>query len=94
MTKDELAKDIAGKTGIEKITIVRTIDVLMDAVKRNMIKGGNIYLRSFGTFLVKKSAKKTARNISKNTAIIIPEHFIPAFKPAKEFNDKLKVKKN
>ena len=65
----------------------------MDTVKSNMIKEENIYLRSFGTFLVKKRAKKTARNISKKTTIIIPEHNIPAFKPAKEFSGAIKKKK-
>ena len=65
----------------------------MDTVKSNMIKEENIYLRSFGTFLVKKRAKKTARNISKKTQIIIPEHFVPTFKPAKEFVGKIKTRK-
>jgi DNA-binding protein HU-beta len=93
MTKDDLVKDIAGKTGIEKITVVRTLDALMDTIKSNMIKGENVYLRSFGSFLVKKRAKKTARNIRKNTIIIIPEHFVPTFKPAKEFTEKIKANK-
>jgi DNA-binding protein HU-beta len=94
MTKNDLVKDIADKTGVEKIEVLRIVESLMDTVKSNMIKGKNIYLRSFGTFLVKKRAKKTARNISKKTTIIIPEHFAPAFKPAKEFAEKIKAKKH
>ena len=66
----------------------------METVKDNMVKNQNVYLRSFGSFIVKKKAKKTARNISKNTTIIIPEHFVPSFKPAKEFKAQLlKIKK-
>ena len=93
MTKEELAKEIASRTGVEKQLVNKTIESFMEIVKINMTKGQNIYLRSFGTFQVKKRAKKTARNISKNTTIIIPEHYIPAFKPAKEFTDKIKSKK-
>ena len=93
MTKEELAKEIASRTGVEKLLVNKTIESFMEIVKINMTKGQNIYLRTFGTFQVKKRAKKTARNISKNTTIIIPEHYIPAFKPAKEFTDKIKSKK-
>jgi len=85
MTKDDLAKEIANKTGVEKAEVVKTIEALMKTIKSSMVKGQNIYLRSFGTFVVKKRAKKTARNITKKTAIIIPEHFVPTFKPSKEF---------
>ena len=93
MTKADLVKDIAAKTGVEKITVVRIVESLMETIKGNMIKGENVYLRSFGTFLVKKRAKKTARNITKKTEIIIPEHYVPLFKPAKEFAEKIKTKK-
>ena len=65
----------------------------METMKDSMAKNKNIYLRGFGTFLVKKRAKKTARNISKNTTMIIPEHFVPTFKPSKEFLAKLKTMK-
>lgn len=85
MTKDELANEIARKTGVNKFEVIKTIESLMDTIKSNMIKNQNIYLRGFGTFVVKKRAKKTARNISKNTTVIIPEHFVPVFKPSKEF---------
>ena len=64
----------------------------MDTIKSNMIKGENIYLRGFGTFLLKKRAEKTGRNISKNTTVKIPAHMIPAFKPAKEFVAEIKTK--
>jgi DNA-binding protein HU-beta len=65
--------------------VVNTIESLMETIKVSMAKNKNIYLRGFGTFHIKKRAKKTARNISKNTTVIIPEHFIPKFKPSKEF---------
>lgn len=93
MTKDELATEIVRKTGIEKVVVINTIESLMNTIKVNMVKNKNIYLRGFGTFLVKKRAKKTARNISKNTSIIIPEHFVPTFKPSKESVADIKGKK-
>ena len=93
MTKQDLVKDIAKRTGAENIEVTRIIESLMGTVKDNMTKGENVYLRSFGTFFIKKRAKKTARNITKKTTIIIPEHNIPAFKPAKEFLTAIKKKK-
>jgi len=92
MTKDELATEAARKTGIEKVEAIKILETMMDAIRVNMSKNKNIYLRGFGSFLVKKRAKKTARNISKNTAVIIPEHYVPVFKPAKEFVAKVKGK--
>lgn len=94
MTKDELATEICRKTGIEKIQVIRAIESMMETIMTNMSKNKNIYLRGFGTFLVKKRAKKTARNISKNTLIIIPEHFVPTFKPSKKFVADVESKKN
>jgi len=91
MTKADIVNEIAKKTGIEKVTVQRTVEEFMDAVKESMVTGNNVYLRGFGSFIVKKRAKKTARNISKNTTIIIPEHFIPAFKPSKSFINKVKT---
>ena len=91
MTKAEIVNEIAGKTGIEKQKVLLTIEAFMESVKESLSKEENVYLRGFGSFIVKKRAQKTARNISKNTTIIIPEHNIPAFKPAKTFN--LSVKK-
>jgi DNA-binding protein HU-beta len=93
MTKQDLVNEISKKTGIEKLTVEKSIEALMVTVKDSMAKNKNIYLRGFGTFLVKKRAKKTARNISKNTAMIIPEHFVPTFKPSKGFLAKFKAMK-
>lgn len=90
MTKADIVNEIAKNTGIEKVTVQKTVEALMETVKDSMIKGSNVYLRGFGSFIVKKRAKKTARNISKNTTIIIPAHNIPAFKPAKSFITKVK----
>ncbi len=90
MTKADIVNEIAKTTGIEKITVQKTVESFMDAVKNAMAQDKNVYLRGFGSFIVKKRAKKTARNISKNTTIVIPEHFIPAFKPAKVFANKVK----
>jgi DNA-binding protein HU-beta len=92
MTKAEIVADIANKTGIEKVAVQATVEAFMEAVKGSLINGENVYLRGFGSFTVKKRAQKTGRNISKNTTIIIPEHFIPSFKPAKTFVSD--VKKN
>ena len=90
MTKAEIVAEIANKTGIEKVAVQATVEAFMDSVKNSLSNGENVYLRGFGSFIVKKRAQKTARNISKNTTIIIPEHFIPAFKPAKTFVNKVK----
>ena len=92
MTKSDIVTNISDKTGIEKITVQATVEEFMKEVRKSLEGGKNVYLRGFGSFIVKKRAQKTGRNISKNTTIIIPEHFIPAFKPAKSFTEK--VKKN
>ena len=90
MTKAEIVSEIAKKTGIEKKDVLNTIEAFMEAVKESLTKEENVYLRGFGSFIVKKRAQKTARNISKNTTIIIPAHNIPAFTPAKTFNISVK----
>jgi DNA-binding protein HU-beta len=90
MTKAEIVAEIASKTGVEKIAVQASIEAFMESVKGSLAVGQNVYLRGFGSFIVKKRAKKTGRNISRNTTIIIPEHFIPAFKPAKTFINKVK----
>jgi DNA-binding protein HU-beta len=90
MTKADIIAEIAAKTGIEKGDVQETVEAFFKVVKNSMVQGENVYVRGFGSFIVKKRAKKTARNISKNTAIIIPEHFVPSFKPAKVFIDKVK----
>lgn len=90
MTKADIINEISKDTGIEKVSVQRTVEAFMDSVKNSLEEGNNVYLRGFGSFIVKKRAEKTARNISKNTTIIIPEHSIPAFKPAKVFVNKVK----
>lgn len=90
MTKADIVNEISKNTGIEKVTVQKTVEAFMDAVKKSLVKGNNVYLRGFGSFIVKKRAQKTARNISKNSTIIIPQHFIPSFKPAKTFVEKVK----
>ncbi|OFX21752.1 MAG: integration host factor subunit beta [Bacteroidetes bacterium GWA2_31_9] len=91
MTKADIINEISKKTGVEKVTVQKTVEAFMESVKDSLVKGNNVYLRGFGSYIVKKRAKKTARNISKNTTIIIPEHFIPSFKPAKTFVNKVKT---
>ena len=90
MTKAEIVAEIASKSGIEKVAVQSTVEALMESIKGSLSKGENVYLRGFGSFIVKKRAQKTGRNISKNTTIIIPAHNIPAFKPAKVFVNQVK----
>ena len=90
MTKADIVNEISKNTGIEKITVQKTVESFMEVVKDSLTKEKNVYWRGFGSFIIKKRAQKTARNISKNTTIIIPEHFIPSFKPAKSFVSKVK----
>ena len=92
MTKADIVSEIAESTGIEKVEVQRTLEAFMHSVKSSLSSGDNVYLRGFGSFIVKKRAQKTGRNISKNTTIIIPEHFVPAFKPAKTFVEEVKDK--
>lgn len=90
MTKADIVNEISKSTGIEKVTVQKTVEAFMDAIKASLSKGKNVYLRGFGSFVVKERAEKTARNISKNTTIIIPAHNIPSFKPSKTFTVKVK----
>ncbi len=92
MTKADLVNEISKKTGIEKVLVKEVIEAFMDSVKQALVEKNNVYLRGFGSFIIKKRAQKTARNISKNTTIIIPEHYIPAFKPSKAFLNEVKEK--
>ena len=92
MTKAEIVAEIANKTGIEKVSIMAAVEAFMETIKGNLCKGENVYLRGFGSFIVKRRAEKTGRNISKNTTIIIPAHNIPSFKPAKTFVTEVKTK--
>ena len=87
MTKADIVSEISKKTGIDKSTVLTTVEAFMAVVKDSLAGGNNVYLRGFGSFILKKRAPKTARNITKNTTIIIPEHYIPAFKPAKSFGN-------
>ena len=92
MTKAEIVSSISEKSGIEKGDVLATVEAFMDDVKGSLEKGENVYLRGFGSFIIKKRAEKTGRNISKNTTIKIPAHNIPAFKPAKVFVEGVKSK--
>lgn len=90
MTKAEIVTKIAEKTGIDKADVYTTVEAFFTVVKNSMADGENIYVRGFGSFINKKRAKKVGRNISKNTAMIIDEHYIPSFKPSKIFVEKIK----
>ena len=92
MTKAELVNAIANKLGTEKNETQRIIEAFMQEIRTTMYNGDNVYLRGFGSFIIKTRAAKTGRNISKNTAIQIPAHNIPAFKPSKTFVEKVKSK--
>jgi len=92
MTKAELVNAIANKLGTEKNETQRIVEAFMQEIRSAMYNGDNVYLRGFGSFIIKTRAAKTGRNISKNTAIQIPAHNIPAFKPSKTFVEKVKTK--
>ncbi len=92
MTKAEIVADISEKTGIEKVVVLTAVEAFMNSVKSSLEEGENVYLRGFGSFIIKERAEKTGRNISKNTTIIIPAHNIPSFKPAKTFVERVKTK--
>ena len=92
MTKADIVAEIAEKTGLEKVDVQSIVEAFMKEVKESLEGGENVYLRGFGSFIIKERAKKTGRNISKNTTIIIPAHNIPSFKPAKVFVDGVKTK--
>ena len=85
MTKADIVNEIAKSTGVEKVQVQQIVEAFMESVKDSLAANNNVYLRGFGSFILKRRAEKTARNISKDTTIIIPAHNIPAFKPAKEF---------
>ena len=90
MTKIELVREIAAKTGLENKDVLVIVESLMQTIKASMSEGEEVFLRGFGSFIIKHRADKTARNISKNTTVIIPAHDIPSFRPAREFMEKLK----
>ena len=90
MTKAEIVKEISKSTGIEATTVSAVVEGFMEAVKGAMANGENVYLRGFGTFAIQTRAQKTARNITKNTTVIIPEHKVPTFKPCSDFKNMVK----
>ena len=92
MTKADIVAEITEKTGLEKVDVQTTVEAFMEEVKTALETGENVYLRGFGSFIIKERAEKTGRNISKNTTIIIPAHNIPSFKPAKVFMEGVKAK--
>ncbi len=90
MTKADIINEITATTGVAKKDVTVTVEALMKVIRDAMCDGENVYLRGFGTFVVKKRAEKTARNISKNTTLTIPAHNYPGFKPAKSFQQRMK----
>lgn len=90
MRKADLVTAISEKTGIAKVDVLVTLETFFKEVKDTLTDGENVYIRGFGSFVVKKRAKKIGRHIKKNVAIEIPEHFIPSFKPAKVFVEQVK----
>lgn len=90
MRKADLINKISEKTNISKVDVLVTLETMFKEIKSSLAKGENIYVRGFGSFITKKRAAKIGRNIKRNVAVQIPEHFIPAFKPAKEFMQEVK----
>ena len=90
MTKAEIVNEVAKATGIEKVAVQTVVEAFMESVKNSVTKGNPVYLRGFGSFIIKHRAQKAARNITKKTTMVIPAHDIPAFKPAKVFISALK----
>ena len=91
VTKADVINEIAEKTGIERKDVQASVEAFFSVVKDNMESGNNIYVRGFGSFVNKKRARKIARNISKNTSIVIDAHFVPSFKPSKSFVERIKT---
>lgn len=85
MTKADIVEQISNETGVDKKTVLTVVESMMATVKQNMVDGNEVFLRGFGSFIIKTRAAKIGRNISLNTSVKIPEHNIPAFKPCKEF---------
>lgn len=94
MTKADIVNEISKGTGVEKAQVQQIVEAFMESIKDSLTSNKNVYLRGFGSFIVKRRAEKVARNISKNTTITIPAHNIPAFKPAKSFAGKVKPMPN
>ncbi|MDD7552817.1 MAG: HU family DNA-binding protein [Candidatus Cryptobacteroides sp.] len=92
MTKAEIVNQVAKATGIEKVTVQSVVEATMDSIKASLVSGEPVYLRGFGSFIIKHRAQKAARNITQKTTLTIPAHDIPAFKPAKSFVEEVKSK--
>ena len=92
MTKAEIVNEVAKATGIEKVAVQTVVEAAMESIKASLIKGNPVYLRGFGSFIIKHRAQKAARNITRKTTMVIPAHNIPAFKPAKTFVNAVKEK--
>jgi DNA-binding protein HU-beta len=90
MTKADIVNEISKNTGIEKLVVQKTVETFMDLIRDSLAEGENVYLRGFGSFIIKTRAAKTARNISKNVTIAIPAHKVPSFKPSKTFSSIVK----
>ncbi len=90
MTKAEIVNEISRSTGVDKADVLETVEKFMEVVKDSLAHDENVYLRGFGSFIIKVRQEKIARNISQNTAVVVPEHKIPAFKPSKVFMDQVK----
>lgn len=90
MTKADVVSEVASQTGLEKVDVQEVLESFFKVVKDKMSEGNNVYFRGFGSFIVKKRARKVARNIAKNTSIVIPPHYVPSFKPSKSFSERVK----
>ncbi len=92
MTKADVIREISSKTGLERKDVSNVLEAMMVTIKDSLANGEEVFMRGFGSFIIKERAQKTARNISKNVTVIVPAHNIPAFKPAKEFMELVKNK--
>jgi len=90
MRKADLVAAISDKTGVPKVDVLVTLEAFFKEVKNSLAEGENVYIRGFGSFIIKKRARKIGRHIKRNVAMEIPEHYIPAFKPAKVFVEQVK----
>ena len=93
MTKIELVKIVSQKTGIDQLTVLAAVEGIVDTIKQSLVEKENVYIRGWGTWTLKHRAQKTARNISKNTTLVIEAHDIPYFKPCKEFMEAVAAQK-
>ena len=92
MTKAEVVAEVANKTGVDRSAVLVVVDSFMNTVKNSLLRKESVYLRGFGSFIIKERAQKTGRNIAKNTTIVIPAHKVPAFKAAKSFSAIVRTK--